>query len=122
MALILYSNGEASFIKKDINPDYFDDNGRLNIEYVQFTLDSEDIHTIFIDDPETVLTIGEGEFEGHYTMFLYNSEAEFKQLPVNDFMTDVALQVGMIPPDTNIRGTVICLEIDELGMPDMPET
>ncbi len=117
MALILYSNGEASFIKKDINPEYFDDDGRLNLVFIQATLDAEDINTIFIDDPETVLTIGEGAMEGHYTMFLFDNEADFKFLPVNEFMTDVALQVGMIPSDSNIKGTVICLEVDELGMP-----
>lgn len=117
MALILYSNGEASFIKKSINPEYFEDDGRLNLVFLQATLEAEDINTIFIDDPETVLTIGEGDMEGHYTMFLFDNEAEFKFLPVNRFMTDVALQVGMIPPDTDIKGTVICLEIDELGIP-----
>lgn len=116
MALILYSNGEASFIKQATHPEYFEEDGRLNLIFLQTTLDAEDINTIFIDDPETVLTIGEGEFEGHYTMFLYDNEADFKFKPVNDFMTDIALQVGMIPAGQSIKGTVVCLEIDELGI------
>lgn len=117
MALILYPNGEASFIKQSTHPEYFDDNGRLNLAFIQISLDAEDINTIFIDQPEAVLTIGEGEFEGHYTMFLFDNEGDFKFLPVNHFMTDIAHQVGMISDDVNIKGTVICLEIDELGIP-----
>lgn len=117
MALILYTNGEASFIKKSTHPEFFEDDGRLNLIFLQTTLDAEDINTIFIDDPDTVLTIGEGQFEGHYTMFLYDNEADFKHLDVNQFMTDIALEVGMIPTGTSIKGTVICLETDELGIP-----
>jgi hypothetical protein len=118
MALILYPNGEASFIKLATHPEYFDDSGRLNLIFIQATLDAEDIGTIFIDEPETVLTIGEGAMEGHYTMFLFDNEATFKYLPTNQFMTDVALQVGMIPQGAVISGTVICLETDELGITD----
>lgn len=111
MALVIFEDGTANSANAVDQPEFYDELGRPNTMFMQSILETADIGAIYFDDPEDVIT-----YKGiDYSLILVDNEAEDKGLNVNTFVTEVAKRMGLIEADEVIKGSVIFVEVTELG-------
>lgn len=109
MALVIFEDGTANSANAVDEPEFYDDLGRPNQMFMQSMLETSNIGAIFFEDPEAVIN-----YQGvSYSLILVDNDADHK--PVNNFATTIAVKMGLIEADEVIRGSVIFVEVAELG-------
>lgn len=111
MTLVIYEDSTANSANPKDEPEFYDELGRPNQMFMQSVLETSNIGALFFDDPEDVIN-----YQGvSYSLLLVDNDAHEKRLPINKFVTDMAIKMGLIPADDNIRGAVIFVAVTELG-------
>lgn len=111
MALVIFEDGTANSANAVEQPEFYDELGRPNHMFMQSVLETMNIGAMFFDDPEAVIN-----YHGvSYSLLLVDNDADEKRLPINKFVTDMAIRMELIAADEVIRGAVMFVEVTELG-------
>lgn len=111
MALVIFEDGTANSANAVEEPEFYDELGRPNQMFMQSVLETTNIGAMFFEDPEAVIN-----YQGvSYSLLLVDNDADDKGLPINNFVTDMAIRMELISADEFIRGSVMFVEVTELG-------